>query len=197
MPAIFNEENRETIRQKILENGYELMKRYGVKRMTVADIAKASGLAKGTFYTFFPSKEEFVYQIILRNRVRVKEKYTEMVAQHGSIGREELLAFLRFMRNEDVNTYRYLTEQDIKYLAVRWPQEYSFDPKADEATTKWLLGSMRGLRVGVNWKVLANFTKTIALMEMSQGTFHEDALNETWDVYRDGLMDYLFGPERR
>lgn len=194
MPAIFNEENREPTRQKILENGYELMKRYGVKRMTVADIARASGLAKGTFYTFFPSKEEFIYQIILRNRVRVKEKYTEMVVCYGSIGREALLEFFSFMRNEDVNTYRYMTEQDIKYLTVRWPQEYSFNPKADEATTKWLLGHMRGLREGINWKVLANFTKTIALMEMSQGTFHEDALAETWDVYRNGVLDYLFGP---
>lgn len=193
MPAIFNEQNREAVRAKMLENGYELMKRYGVKRMTVADIAKASGLAKGTFYTFFTSKEEFIYQIIVQRRELAKQKYVDMVEQYRSIGREQLSEYFDYML-ENTNTYEYLTEQDMNYLATKWPQEYSFDPKADEQMTKWVMSHMRGLRKGVNWKVLANFMKTLALMEMSKDILHADALTETRKVFREGTLDYLFGP---
>lgn len=197
MPAIFNEKNRDAVRQKMLDNGFELLKRYGVKHMTVADIARSSGLAKGTFYTFFPSKEEFVYQIMVHKRNLVKQKYSSLVEQYGSIGRRELGEFFRFIRENDISIYQYLTEQDMNYLATKWPQEYSFDPQADETTTLWLLSHMRGLREGVNWKVLANFMKMLAIMQMAKDSLHEDALEETATVFRDGIYDYLFGPDEQ
>lgn len=195
MPAIFNEENKELIQQKMLDNGFELIKKYGVKRMTVAEIAKASGLAKGTFYTFFPSKEEFVYQIILKRRDMVKTKYIELIEKYGQIGRKELEEFFAYIREADISAYKYMTEQDLNYLATKWPKEYNFNPKADEETTLWLMKYMKDINKDVNWKVLANFMKTLAMMEMSQDMLHADALAETSAVFREGILDYLYRKE--
>ncbi|MEL7622996.1 MAG: TetR/AcrR family transcriptional regulator [Clostridiales bacterium] len=193
MPAIFNEQNREAVRIRMLENGAELLKKYGVKRMTVADIARASGLAKGTFYTFFSSKEEFIYQIILYKREMVRKIFTDLAGDCRRIRRDQLLEFFRRIQREDLNIYRYMTEQDMNYLATKWPREYSFNPAADEETTRWMLSCMEGLRQGINWKVLANLMKTLALLDMTKDVLHEDALEETRGVLRKGLLDYLFG----
>jgi AcrR family transcriptional regulator len=197
MPAIFNEQNREAVRQNMLENGFELLKKYGFKRMTVADIAKACGLAKGTFYTFFPSKEEFIYQIVLNRRNMVRQKYIDMAAEHGKLGREQFLEFLQFFQSKDINAYQYLTNKEMNYLAAKWPREHSFNPGADEKTTLWLMSHMKNLRKGANWKVLANFMKTLALIDMSKNLFHEDALDETIKMMQKGMMDYLFSEDRR
>ena len=195
MPAIFNDQNRDIVREKMLQTGFELLKKYGVKRMTVSEIARACGLAKGTFYTLFPSKEDFIYQIIVYRRNMVKQKYTDMIEQYGQIGREQLLEFFVYIRDNDLSIYQYMTEQDMSYLAIKWPREYSFDPNADEVTTKWLMSNMINLRKGVNWKVLANFMKTIACMDMSKEFLHKDALSETRQMMCSGLLDYLFEKE--
>lgn len=192
MPAIFNDKNRDIVRGKMLQTGFELLKKYGVKRMTVSEIAKSCGLAKGTFYTFFSSKEEFIYQIIVYRRNMVKQKYTDMIEQYGQIGREQLNEFFHYIWENDLSIYKYMSEQDMSYLAMTWPKEYSFDPSVDEVTTKWLMSHMSHLRKGINWKVLANFMKTLACMDMSKELLHKDALPETRQMMCEGLLDYLF-----
>lgn len=192
MPAIFNDKNRNIIREKMLKTGFELLKKYGVKRMTVSEIAKACGLAKGTFYTFFPSKEEFIYQIVVYQRDRAKQKYTDMIREYGKIGREQLIEYLKYIQNNDLSIYQYMTEQDMSYLAIKWPKEYSFNPSADEITTKWLISHMTNLRSDVDWKVFANYMKTLACMEISKDFLHQDALPETLEMMQNGLLNYLF-----
>ncbi|MFV0413956.1 MAG: TetR/AcrR family transcriptional regulator [Oscillospiraceae bacterium] len=195
MPAIFNEQNRDAVRAAMLEKGFELLKNYGVKRMTVAGIARAAGLAKGTFYTFFSSKEEFIYQIVLHRREMVKQKYLALAGQYGCIGPSQLLEYFLYIGENDMSIYRYLTEQDMNYLSTKWPKEYSFNPGADEATTLWLMSYMKGLRPGVNWRVLANSMKVLAMVDMAKGLLHESALEETRQVLRSGLLEYLFGKQ--
>ncbi|MFV0527790.1 MAG: TetR/AcrR family transcriptional regulator [Lachnospiraceae bacterium] len=195
MPVIFNEKNKENIRENMLEKGFELLKSYGIRRMTVEMIAKSCGLAKGTFYTFFPSKEEFVFQIVQYKREIVKEKYTRMLQQYGKLGREELQEFFLYLRTQDVNVYKYLDENDMAYLTTKWPSEYVFSPQKDEQTTQWMLDGMRGVRKECNWKVFANYMKAHALFDLNRSTFHEDALPETQMVFQGAILDYLFGAD--
>ena len=61
MPQIFDKVGRDRVRIQLLETGFELIKQYGMKKTSVSEIAKKTGIATGTFYNFFPSKEEFIY----------------------------------------------------------------------------------------------------------------------------------------
>lgn len=47
-------------RQKLLEAGKALISARGLSGVSVEDITEACGVAKGTFYTYFKSKEEIV-----------------------------------------------------------------------------------------------------------------------------------------
>lgn len=192
MPAIFNEQNWETTRIQMLEQGGELLKKYGVKRMTIDDIVNACGFARATFYKFFPSKEEYVYQIIRHRRELVKQKYADMVKEYGQIGRPELIEFFQYTWNNNLSAFQYLTEQDMNYLAAKWPREYQFNPQADEKTTRWLISHMKGVREGIDWKVMANIMKTLAMMDMTKKYLHEDALEKARMVIIEGMLAYLY-----
>ncbi|WP_166243325.1 TetR/AcrR family transcriptional regulator [Paenibacillus turpanensis] len=60
----FNEHEKQHIRELLLNKGKELFVQYGLKKTSIDDIVQACGIAKGSFYRFFPSKEELYYEIL-------------------------------------------------------------------------------------------------------------------------------------
>ncbi|RLE27205.1 TetR/AcrR family transcriptional regulator, partial [Candidatus Acetothermia bacterium] len=71
MPRAFTDAERERIRERLLAVGRELFARYGLRKTTVEELARASGIAKGTFYLFFPSKEALYAEVLLREAPRM------------------------------------------------------------------------------------------------------------------------------
>lgn len=65
MPRAFTDVERERIRERLLAAGRELFSRYGLRKTTVEELARAAGIAKGTFYLFFPSKEALYAEVLL------------------------------------------------------------------------------------------------------------------------------------
>ncbi|GAB4354324.1 MAG: TetR/AcrR family transcriptional regulator [Kiloniellaceae bacterium] len=61
----------------------------GVDRTTIGDIARAAGIAEGTIYRHYPSKEELVWQLFSRNYLRLAAELD--LLQAGRRGLEEKL----------------------------------------------------------------------------------------------------------
>jgi AcrR family transcriptional regulator len=64
MPRAFDAQERERIRATLMTVGLQVFEAVGVRAARVGDIARASGIAKGSFYAFFPSKEELFMAIV-------------------------------------------------------------------------------------------------------------------------------------
>lgn len=59
----FSESEKEIIRQKLLAEGERLFAAYGIKKVSIDEIVRAAGIAKGSFYTFYASKEHLYMEI--------------------------------------------------------------------------------------------------------------------------------------
>ena len=59
MPNAFTEEESKQIRQELILAGIRLSKELGVQKMSVEKLTAAVGIAKGSFYLFFGSKEDW------------------------------------------------------------------------------------------------------------------------------------------
>lgn len=115
-PRIFSTTQREELRIKMLDAGFELIKQHGMTHASVEKITQAAGLGKSTFYNFFSSKEEFVTDIMEYQRDRVKQHFEQilngrekMTAAEG----KEYLKLIVFSRN---SIYQYLTAEDMEKL---------------------------------------------------------------------------------
>lgn len=64
MPKTFTEKEKEIIRNSLIQNGRELFSIFGLKKTSISELTKAAGIAQGTFYTFFDSKEELYFEIL-------------------------------------------------------------------------------------------------------------------------------------
>ena len=81
MPVrVFSEENKIEIREKLLKVGFPLLKEYGLTHMSIPKIAKAAGIGTGTFYHFFKSKEDYIYELITyRRKILLSKVITDEV----------------------------------------------------------------------------------------------------------------------
>jgi len=193
MPKIFDDETREDIRAQMLDNGFSLIKRYGLKKTTIEDVTRASGVAKGTFYNFFKTKEEFVYQIVIYKRRLVKARYQEMVEQNENfVDRRLLREMLYFIVNGEYNLITYLNHDDMAMLAARWPKEYLVNAENDEKMLLWILERAPHKRNSCDWRVFSNIFKIVAMGLAEREKLHQDALDATIDQFVDKLVDYVF-----
>ena len=64
MPKVFTEQDRDIIRAKLLEAGLTRLEYKGYGSISIDEVAAEVGIAKGTFYSFFSSKELYFLELI-------------------------------------------------------------------------------------------------------------------------------------
>lgn len=60
----YSEKEREQVREALVATGLELMSKQGIQHTTVEQIYKRVGISRTFFYTFFPTKEDFIVEIL-------------------------------------------------------------------------------------------------------------------------------------
>ena len=73
----FTSEEREIIRNKIIDRGKECFAIYGIKKTSIEDLTRDLGIAKSSFYSFFNSKEDLFLQIYTEEREALKGNLLE------------------------------------------------------------------------------------------------------------------------
>lgn len=191
MPRVFENIGRDKVREQLLEQGFQLIKQHGLKKTSVSDIAKNAGIGTGTFYNFFASKEEFVYQIVLYKRNIVKE-FLNNLMKNGKLDKKAFRSYLLEIYLSDHNIFDYIDDSEIAMLNTRWPEEYWKNSTNDEQTSEWILSHLEGVNPDCDWKIFANLCKSISLIRYGQTRLHQDKFQETLEIYIDAIIRYVF-----
>lgn len=93
----FSEEERERIRQGLIENGKELFGRYGLKKTTISDLTDSVGIANSTFYQFFDSKESLYISVIRDEAENVMDGILEESVEKEDDTKKEIEELLRMI----------------------------------------------------------------------------------------------------
>jgi len=98
--------------RNIISKIYTLYIRYGVKSITMDDIAKELGISKKTIYNYFKDKTDLVEKVFDYERELKNECFTNIFA-HKLNAIEETLALNKFLTNM-LKEYNPATEYDLK-----------------------------------------------------------------------------------
>ncbi|EYF04735.1 TetR/AcrR family transcriptional regulator [Chondromyces apiculatus] len=82
-------------RSRILAVARQHFERYGYKRTVIDDIVAEVGIAKGSLYLEFPSKESLFFAVLDASRVRIKQRFAA-ATQDARSSVAWLRAMLRF-----------------------------------------------------------------------------------------------------
>jgi len=124
VPKIYSNEKRQEIRNQLMLVGLELIKQNGLKRMSIQELTKRVGIAQGTFYNFFSSKEMLVFELADVYQKRTNHQLEEIIQAKGYLERNDLgeLYSRMFLKDED-NVYRFITREDLQNLYTKLPRD--------------------------------------------------------------------------
>ncbi len=188
MPRIFSEVDRQAIRRSLLDAGRRQFLRFGIRRTNVAELAAAAGIAKGTFYHFFGSKEDLCMEIFDEEEKAMRANLQLILARHDDPAEalQEVVKYaLDFVRTDSLlKVLRETGEYPMLARGVRrekLSQHFAVDLEFISA----LLDALRekGAKCAVAPAVVLGVLRAIVLLQ-----FHEDEVGP--DVF-DEVVELL------
>jgi AcrR family transcriptional regulator len=101
----------ERTRRKLLEAAERIFAELGYHDASIVKITEAAGVGQGTFYLYFPSKQEIFDEVVLDLNSRVRAAMTEAAANGATRAEQELLGFAGF--------FRFTAEHPALYRIIR------------------------------------------------------------------------------
>ncbi|MEV0229809.1 TetR/AcrR family transcriptional regulator [Nonomuraea sp. NPDC050786] len=95
MAVAFTAEDRARITESLLDAAEELFATQGLKKTSLDELVAASGIAKGSFYAFFDSKEELYKEVMIRRAPMLGRRLAAALNRPPSA--EALAALMREM----------------------------------------------------------------------------------------------------
>ena len=196
-PRIFSTTQREELRIKMLDAGFELIKQHGMTHASVEKITQAAGLGKSTFYNFFFSIEEFVTDIMEYQRDRVKQHFEQILNGREKMTANEGKEYLKLIVFSQNSIYQYLTAEDMEKLKLASsPECTSPDDSAYEQREAKIMHGLfdhiDGVRSDMDFHVVANLIKIMALAKVNRDALHADALDRTLEHIYELLFSLIF-----
>lgn len=123
MPKIVSEEERKLTQEAIYEKTVRLIKDKGIRTVTIDDIVTAVGIGKGSFYTYYPSKEACLFEVIKRCEKEAFSRMEKMLSS-GYSDREKIIQLLKeiFVSRDSLVTS--INQLDVEVLLRKLPPEY-------------------------------------------------------------------------
>ena len=152
---ISNKEDNQ-LKTKLLENGKELFSQKGFKNTSISELTKKCGIAAGTFYNYFNSKEELFLHIFNKEHNQLKKKIMKKVNKNDNLSivvKELIYNYFKGMQSKPILQHAFKKdifrkiEKKTKYdprengdlaydiflpLIKNWQEEYKIvkkDPK--------------------------------------------------------------------
>jgi AcrR family transcriptional regulator len=125
MPKAFSETERARIRSRLISAGKRIINQVGVRLLVVDDIAREAGISKGSFYSFYPSREEFILAVLESWELEYRSALLREVVEGAGTARERIERFFlgTFEILEREPGLARLGMRDIQMIIERLPPE--------------------------------------------------------------------------
>ena len=191
MSGGFSDKERVEIRQRLLNSGYELSTEVGIKKMTIAMIAKNSEVAVGTFYNFFASKEEYVVAMIRDTELKYEKEMASHFSKDGTIALKKFLGVFRENFKPENNFLLRIKLDDWVWLKSHISDSAYLNTANDLKKYEFMFAKIRGIRKDAEPGVVVNFIKSIYALYQNRDTLFEESLQTNVDLIFDALYRYL------
>lgn len=191
MPKSFSEQERKIIRQSMIDITASLMKTKGIRQITVDEITRGANISKGSFYSFYNSREELFWDIIKTQERDLIDEIIDISKQEGDI-RSKIRHILYdvFLRKNWL--IYFLPESDFQYITRKLPPELlEADREQAFASVRTILSLSRLEDSPANIELLLTMMQILRLTETNFIYQSQQNKQNVQHILVEGIVDYL------
>lgn len=195
MPVrVFKEEEKSQIREKLLSVGFPMLKEYGLIHMSIPKIAKAAEIGTGTFYHFFKSKEEYIYELITyRRKILLSNVITDDVKNgKRKLSKSEVRHLIGLMVDKDASVYSNLKLNEEAKL-FEYMKAFSPNLEHEKEIVVHILAYIDQPKEDINYAVLCNLLKVLVLTSQAADELHLEGYDETISILTENILKEIYG----
>lgn len=193
MPNAFTEEESKRIRQELILAGIRLSKELGVQKMSVEKLTAAVGIAKGSFYLFFGSKEDFILEVAAYASEETQKMLLKKLNGRTQMSAHEFMEFFNEYLHSDLDLMNGLTVSDFYWLKNHIKKQVLFDPDIQIKTAQFWLSLISDVREDVDTGTFVNLIKSIYAIREHSDTMVIASLENSVRILLHTIEIYISG----
>ena len=193
MPTAFTDEELEHIRSALIQAGIRLSKELGLQKMSVEKLTAAVGIAKGSFYMFFGSKEDFILEVAEYTGAQTQKMLLSRLNGRRKMSAHEFMEFFSEYLHSDFDLMNGLTVEDFFWLKKHIKKQVLFDPDEQIKTAELWLSLINDVRPGVDAGTFVNLIKSIYAIREHGDTIVKASMESSVQVLLRMIEVYVSG----
>ena len=197
----FNEREKQVITNSLIEQGRILFSKLGFQKTSILEITKNVGIAQGTFYKFFNSKEELYFVILEMEEEKIKEQFANVDIFKENQPNKAIKSILRQMINT-IETNPLIRElyfgSSMKDMLKKLSPELLEKHFKNDATSFLPLIEKlknKGFIIEENPEVIAGVARSLFVLTLHQNEIGVAVYQETIELLIDLIVDVLIKVE--
>ena len=193
MPTAFTDEELEHIRSALIQAGIRLSKELGLQKMSVEKLTAAVGIAKGSFYMFFGSKENFILEVAEYTGAQTQKMLLSRLNGRRKMSAHEFMEFFSEYLHSDFDLMNGLTVEDFFWLKKHIKKQVLFDPDEQIKTAELWLSLINDVRPGADAGTFVNLIKSIYAIREHGDTMVKASMESSVQVLLRTIEVYVSG----
>jgi len=189
MATAFKDNEKEFIKEKLKEVAYDCLLKYGVKKTTVDQIVQMTGIAKGSFYKFYDSKEILFFTVLEEYQKSIIDELINKFKEEEDIGVDKFtqLIYGLYQKVRQSFIMNIIKNNEFEYLMRKLPKDLIANHHSlDDILAKNIFLHIK-IKEGVNIDVVTASLRAIFMSMMHIEEIGEEYIEEVLKLLIKGL----------
>lgn len=193
MPIAFTDEEMKRIRSKLITAGIRLSRELGLHKMSIEKLTEAVGIAKGSFYLFFGSKEDFILEMDEYTGAETQKMLLAKLNGRTQMSAHEFIEFFNEYIHSEFDLMNGLTVNDFFWLRKHITKRALFDPGEQLQTARLWLSLIDDVREDIDVGTFVNLIKSIYAIREHRDTMVKSSIENSILVMLRAIEIYISG----
>lgn len=193
MPKGFHDHEKKIIKSKLIEQGRSLFNTHGLQKTSIQDITRYVGIASGSFYKFFRSKEELYFEILEIEESKIKEELftLDLGSDPKKAIKNIILKMINTIENTPILQHLY-SENTMEAIIRKLPPEKlaaHFNKDADFLTPLIQEWQKHGLAFTEPPEIVSSILRSLVLLSFQKEKIGEKEYPKTIQFFIETTVD--------
>ncbi|WP_026884941.1 TetR/AcrR family transcriptional regulator [Clostridium akagii] len=188
----FSSNEKETIRETLLNAAENCWSKYGIRKTSVDELVKIAGISKGAFYLFYKSKELLFWDVLQRIDERLKNMMIETLKDCNCTKKQAFMNGLRQMISEVEKNPFILNLQNGDYVLLMrklTDEQIKMHLSSDDDKTKQLF---KFFDIDTDIEFVSSVIRTLFFTTLHQNEIGKIRFDDVTEFLIESLANKIF-----